>query len=274
MLCNGCFVDMDDNLSINEFAELSGVDASTLRFWDRIGIFSPTKRNPDTNYRYYSMVQLLTLNFVTTLSDLQIPLKTIAKLREDRDPQLLLDLLESQEEKMDMEMRELRLRYSIIHARRKLINHGVNANETEISIRHAASEEMILWSRNEYQEGDTFIKPLADKIVQIGERHINLSFPVGGYHDNIESFLSSPGCPDHFLSIDPLGTHTREAGDYVTGYARGFYGELTDLSERMAAYIEENSVAVSGPVYTLYLRDEICTQDPSQYLAQCSVAVS
>ena len=266
--------DLDDYLSIQEFSKLSGVEASTLRYWDEIGLFTPLTRNPGNNYRCYSTVQLLALNFVTTLSELEIPLKTIASLREDRDPENLLELLEKHEKRMDMEMRNLRLRYSIIHARREFINFGVKVDESEISIRSNEELSMYLWPRNEYRDGDTFIDPLAGYVATTGDYHINLCFPVGGYHDDMESFANAPGKPDHFISIDPLGTHTQKAGDYLVGFVRGYYGELGDLPERMMAYAKSNSLDVSGPVYTVYLFDEFCTKEPSQYLAQSRVAVS
>jgi len=265
---------MEDILSIQEFSKISGVESSTLRYWDEIGIFTPLKRHPENNYRYYSPEQLLALNFVTVLSDLEIPLKTIAELRKERDPDKLLALLEKQEHQMDMEMRSLRQRYSIIHARRELINLGAKVDENEVSIEQLDEKSMILWPRNEYSEGETFIAPLSTLISQTSEYHINLSFPVGGYSDSMESFTKAPGCPDHFFSIDPVGTHTRKAGEYLVGYARGYYGEIGDLPERMSAFAAENSYHIIGPVYTQYLWEEICTKDPSLYLAQSSVAVS
>jgi len=265
---------MDDYLSIQEFSKLSGVEASTLRYWDELGLFSPLMRNPDNNYRYYSTVQLLALNFVTTLSELEIPLKTIAELREGREPENLLDLLEKQEKLMDMEMRNLRLRYSIIHARRELINIGAKIDESEISVCSKEEIPMFLWQRNEYQEGDTFIQPLAGNINWTTENHINLSFPVGGFYDNMESFAKAPNRPDHFISIDPIGTHIQKAGDYLVGYVRGYYGDVGDLPERMITYAKEHSLYITGPVYVVYLFDEFCTKDPSRYLAQSSIAVS
>ena len=90
----------------------------------------------------------------------------------------------------------------------------------------------------------------------------------------MESFLKAPGRPDNFFTIDPLGSHTRKAGDYVIGFTRGDYGEMGDLPQRMAAYAKENSLKITGPVYTIYLLDEICAKDPSQYLAQSCIAVS
>jgi len=157
---------LDGLLSIQEFSNLSGVEASTLRYWDEIGLFSPTTRNPDNNYRYYSLPQILTLNFVTTLSDLQVPLKTIAELRQERDPENLLLYLEKLEHSMDMEMRNLRLRYSIIHARQELIRFGMRIEESQISVAEKEEKAIIVWPENEYEEGDTFIKPLSTFVNQ------------------------------------------------------------------------------------------------------------
>jgi len=265
---------MKDLYSIREFAQLSGVDASTLRYWDEIGIFSPIKRNPENNYRYYSLAQLLALNFVTTLSDLGIPLKTIAELRASRDSEELLRVLEKREKELDLELRTLRLRSSIIHARQELIRYGLKVDESDISVLFRENKAMILWPRNEYQEGDTFIEPLASFVNQAGDHFINLSFPVGGYWDDINSFLKEPSRPDHFFSIDPVGTHIRKEGNYLVGFARGYYAEMGDLPQRMEAYIKKNALTVTGPVYTMYLNEEISTGDPAQYLAQTIVAVT
>jgi len=175
---------------------------------------------------------------------------------------------------MDMEMRNLRQRYSIIHARRELINMGAKADESVVSVMPLEELSMILWPRNEYGEGDTFIEPLAAYVSQTGDYHINLSFPVGGYFDSMEDFAKAPNCPNHFVSIDPIGTHKLKAGDYLVGYVRGYYGEAFDLPARMFEYAKEKSLSFVGPAYMLYLWEEISVSDPSQYLAQCCVAVS
>ena len=265
---------MKDYLSIQEFSKISGVETSTLRYWDEIGLFSPIRRNPENNYRYYSLPQILMLNFVTTLSELEIPLKTIAELRQERDPENLLYVLEKRERQLDLELRCLRLRSSIIHARQELIRFGLKVDETQISIFTFEEKPFIIWPRNEYMEGDTFVEPMAKFIKKTAEQHINLSFPVGGYYDNMDYFIKAPDLPNSFISVDPLGTHIRKAGEYLTGFIRGYYGDLGDLPQRIAAYAEENAINISGPVYVVYLHDETCTLEPTQYLAQACVAVA
>ena len=265
---------MKDFFSIQEFANLTGVEASTLRFWDDIGVFSPVKRDPGNNYRYYSLPQITAVNFVSVLSDLNIPLKMIAELRKERDPENFIRLLEKKERELDMELRALRQRSSIIHIRRELINYGLKVDDTQVSVMYRENKSVILWPRNEYQEGDTFLEPLAAFVNQAGAQRVNLDFPVGGYWDSFQSFQKAPSRPDCFFTIDPTGTHKRKEGKYLIGFARGYYGEMGDLPERMAAYKKENHLAVSGPCYVMYLHDEICTMETDEYLAQAIVAVS
>jgi len=262
-----------DFYSVQEFSKMTGVEASTLRYWDDIGVFSPVRRDPENNYRYYSLAQIIAVNFVSVLSDLNFPLKKISELREERDPENFMKLLEKKEIELDMELRALRQRSSIIHARRELINYGLKVDDTQIAVLHRDDKPVILWPRNEYQEGDTFMEPLAAFVNQAEGQRINLDFPVGGYWDSMESFRNAPSRPDCFFSIDPTGTHIRKAGEYLIGFTRGYYAEMGNLPERMASYAKENKLTISGPLYVMYLHDEICTRDPSQYLAQAGIAV-
>ena len=284
--------------TIHEFAKITGVEVSTLRFYDNIEVFNPIRRDPENNYRYYSLAQIPTLNFITILSELNVPLKTIADLRQKRSPSELLKLLEKQEKKMDMEMRKLREHYSIIHARRELINYGVivsngftavkgkrisdgepadggvRVDENIITVLHREDKELHMWPLNEYNEGDTFVGPLASLISRAAELQINLHFPVGGYWESMDSFMNAPSRPERFFSIDPLGKTVRKEGNYLIGFNRGYYGDMGELPAKMDAYARENSFALSGPVWVMYMFDEICTHDPSQYMVQACVAVS
>jgi effector-binding domain-containing protein len=45
------------------------------------------------------------------------------------------------------------------------------------------------------------------------------------------------------------------------------------MPAKMAAYAKKNALDITGPVYTIYLHDEICTQDPTKYLAQSCIAL-
>ncbi|MCL1872657.1 MAG: MerR family transcriptional regulator [Clostridiales bacterium] len=292
---------MKELLSIKEFSKLSGISQTTLRHWEESGLFFPVKRDMKTNYRYYSPDQMVTIKFISVLSNLNIPLKEIRKADSERTPEKILALIEQREKQIDMELHKLRECYSIINTRRELISYGIKvlegykaadgeiakdknnkntANEngyvdvTKIAVLKREGTPYILGSGNNWNEDEDFYKPLMNFCNEALNLRINLSFPIGGMHESWDRFLKAPGNPDYFISLDPTGNRSSKAGNYLTGFAYGYYGHFGDLPARMTAYIEEKNLTVSGPVFSVYLHDEVCVKDISHYLSQVYVAVS
>ena len=291
------YLPMKEFLSIREFSKFSGVSSSTLRYWDEIGLFSPAKRDVENNYRYYTPQQIIAVNFIVVLSSFGISLKTIGEIGKGRTPENVMDLIEQQEKLLNMEMRRLQECYSVIHTRRELINYGrsvmkgfklvdgarvsgdtsvvggmvVDLNKVFVMYRDEAN--FVMGPKNEFKKGEGFYGPFINFCKKAEDLRINLKFPIAGMHDNWGEFIKAPGSPNYFCSMDPAGNSKRGVGKYVVGYTRGYYGQFGDLPERMKKFIEENALTVTGRVYSLYLHDEVCIQDPSKYLVQVSVAV-
>ncbi|MCL2627554.1 MAG: MerR family transcriptional regulator [Oscillospiraceae bacterium] len=285
-------------LTIKEFSHFSGIEQTTLRYWDEIELFSPNWRNPENNYRYYTPEQIITVKFISVLSSLNFPLKTISGMTDIRTPENIVRLIEEKEKELDMEMTKLRECYSIVHARLELIRYGIrlsngykalngvrldnwtdgdegiNVDETKICVLKRDEKTYILGEPNEYAEDEEWYDPFMRFCHSAPELRVNLHYPIGGYHECLHDFINDPGKPQRFFSLDPTGNRKRTAGDYLVGFKRGYYGDMGDLPERMRAYLQENSLKTHGPVYILYLYDEICMTDRSNYLAQISVAVS
>ncbi|MCL2332568.1 MAG: MerR family transcriptional regulator [Actinomycetia bacterium] len=266
---------MKDALSIKEFSKLSGIEVTTLRYWDDIGLFSPERRDPNNDYRYYSPWQIIAVNFVTVLRNLGIPLKMIREIEKTRSPENIMDLIEHQEHLLDKEIRRLLEAHSVIRTRRELIRLGQGADATQITVVKQPERAIILGPPNEeHREPGSFFASFIHFCNCADELHINLDYPIGGRHESAERFFACPSEPDYFFSLDPHGTAVRAAGLYLTAYAYGHYGVFNDLPERMAAYSDENDLVCEGPVYVTYLYDEVSMKDPAQYLSQICIAVS
>ena len=260
-------------LSIKEFSSFTKVNQSTLRYYDDIGLLPAAERG-ENNYRYYTPFQLITLNFINVLIDLGIPLSTIKELNEHRTPEHLITLLSRQEIQLDYQLHELRTAYSIIHTYRDNIQDGLLANENEISVQDFGEARLILGPQNDFTGHDTFYETFIRFCNAADDYRINLRYPVGGYHDEMKSFLKTPGEPTKFFSFDPNGNTVRKPGKYLVAFARGYYGQFGALAEKMADYAKEHDLAFNGPVYSIYLLDEVSTINPDQYLSRVSVAVS
>jgi DNA-binding transcriptional MerR regulator len=70
---------MGTHYQIGEFAELAGVSAKTLRFYDDIGVLRPASVDPRTGYRRYLPQQLEELASILALKNLGV---SLAKVRE------------------------------------------------------------------------------------------------------------------------------------------------------------------------------------------------
>jgi DNA-binding transcriptional MerR regulator len=268
-------------LSVNEFAKLSGIEKTTLRYWDEIGLFSPVMRDPENNYRCYTPDQLTAVNFIIVLSRLNIPLKTINAIKQNKTPDRIIQVLEEQERKLNSELRKLQENYSVIHERLGMIRYGMRAlggingfnagTIPDFTVRHIEEGKYILGPNTNIDEDEKFYDAFLNFRRQAEDMRINLSYPIGGYYRSIDNFVNAPGSPNNFFSSDPNGNSKWPEGDYLTGYSRGYYGDFGDVPERMRSYAKENDLVLNGPVFEIYLHDEICLNDPSNYLVQFSV---
>jgi DNA-binding transcriptional MerR regulator len=266
-------VDDSTLLSIKDFSKLTGIQQSALRYYDKIGLFSPAARG-DNNYRFYTPVQLFMLKFINVLAELGIPLTKIKDLIDKRTPENVIDLLGHHVMKLDSQMHRLRISYSIIHAFRNNIQKGLLANKDEIRVEELDEFRMVHGPVNDFKGNDTFYQPFLDFCHSAEKNRINLHYPVGAYHYNMDTFLTAPGEPNKFFSLDPFGDAVCPAGTYLVGYARGYYGNLGDIAQRMSAYAEGHRLTFKGAVYVMYLFDEISMASQSDYLARAIVGVS
>ena len=63
-------------LSIGELSKITGVHIKALRYYDSLGILTPTYIDPNSGYRYYSFYQKAVVDAIQFCVDLDIPLKT------------------------------------------------------------------------------------------------------------------------------------------------------------------------------------------------------
>ena len=261
-----------DLLSIKEFSDLTGIKQSKLRYYDEIELFQPVKRG-ENGYRYYSAPQTIAVNSLNVMHSMNIPVRKFSSLKKERTPKQILELLQKHELELNQELYKLQQAYSIIHAYCELIREGMQADEEVISRQWMDSTSIELGSVNDFSDGffyDSFFR----FINQMADRNIDPAYPAGGYYEDMGAFTGAPGQPTRFFVHFPEGRERKVAGEYLVGYARGYYGEIGDLPQRIKSYAKENRITVTGPVYEVYLHDEVSVGDPNQFLIQASVLIN
>jgi DNA-binding transcriptional MerR regulator len=262
----------DQLLSMKAFSDFIGISQSTLRYYDEIGLFCPVLRK-ENNYRYYLPQQIITIKIIHVLTTLGVPLKQISEVENGRRPEVIQEILTAQERVLDAQIRSIQESYSIIHTLRQLIQVGCAANVDEISECQSEEQALVMGPVNDFKDYKSFYETFIHFCKQAPDLRINLSYPVGGYFESMDAFLEAPSQPTRFFSLDPNGQHRKSGGRYLTGYTRGYYGQMGDTPERLAAYADAHNLCFCGPLYVIYLHDEICIKDPNQYLSATSVLV-
>jgi len=253
---------------------MSGIEQSTLRYWDRVGLFRPAYRDKNSNYRYYSKEQIVLVNFIKVFSNLKVPLKVIRSVNENRSPERVLRMLDQRETMLDTELNRLHEAYSTIHILRDAIERGLNVpGASHISLQTLDTMFIMPGPSNEGWEGDNFYQAFMRYCKYAKENRINLNNPIGGYFESMEDFLERPSVPTRFFTVDLHGYDKRAAGEYIVGYARGYYGHMGGMPRRLNEFAAQHGLAC-GPVYVLYLLNEISVKEPSEYLAQVCVALT
>ena len=265
-------MELKDFLTISEFSEWTGIPRSALIYYDKVGLFQPAYRG-ENNYRYYTYLQTITVNLINTLKNIGVSLETIGNLMRTRTPEDLLELLSSKERDIIREMEHLQEAKKVISVFNNHIRKGLTGESECVSVKYLEGEPFTLGPINDYTGEETFYNAFQRYCKNHEEKGGNLNYPIGGWWSCMEDFLKNPIRPTRFFSIDPDGSHYKEAGKYLLGYNRGFYGEIGNLPERMVIYAKENNLTYAGPMFNLFLLDEISVIDHKQYLMQASILV-
>lgn len=72
---------MDCVFQIGEISKFFDIPASTLRFWEESGVLIP-KKNPENQYRVYTVSDLMTISDILFYKSLGIPLKQIRAMEQ------------------------------------------------------------------------------------------------------------------------------------------------------------------------------------------------
>lgn len=96
-------------LMIGKVASLYDITVQTLRHYDKIGLFRPEVINPDTGYRYYSVVQLRQLEYILFLRSLKFSLPEIqAAMDEFRAGNHFSTTLRNRDQQLEQQIEALR----------------------------------------------------------------------------------------------------------------------------------------------------------------------
>lgn len=239
----------DGLLRIGEVARLFNLSVGTLRHYEQMGLLEPAHIDPASGYRYYGARQLSTLNTISNLRVLDLPLAQIREFVATRDVNLMQRQLAQQQELIERKRRELERASCKIDDRLALLHDALNTELDAIcaidapELRCAVLRERVNptdayaleWQIRQLQKGqhETFVF-LGNLGVGIAPKRL----AAGDFDGYDEVFLLLDDTDDYLGDVE-----VRPAARCLTISFRGTHGQAAPRYERLLDYMHERDLS-------------------------------
>ncbi len=252
-------------MKISDLAHLARVSTRTLRHYDEIGLFKPTRIDSLTGYREYSVSQMALLNRILALRDLGFSLEQISSLTANGfAPDRLRDLLELRKAELETHISEQSKRLEQVEQRLERINQESIMFDYTVNIKSLPDhliasvgnpeldvvEENIRSLKNYYS---VLFDHLAQHGVQSALPQINIAHPTKNdfWKMEVAQMLEKPIPESDQVKVYQL------AGVPMAAFLefRGLHEwqKVEDAVLGLLTWVEENGYSTAGALRQVYL---------------------
>ncbi|MFD2672403.1 MerR family transcriptional regulator [Marinicrinis sediminis] len=270
---------------VGEVAKLFQISASTLRYYDEIGIFKPKHTDPDSRYRYYTVEQFIVLDTLIFLKKNGFSIQEIQQQFQQRTPENTRELFAAKLAETEQEIERLKK----VSAK---IEHKMATIEEGLSLRAQSSLKVQWFPRRaiSYLYNDAPID-LKEDSESLYVQDLQKWFASGlGYEGlftgdfgavvDINSLFTEGtvkfGAVFELLYADKpsLNKSYLEEGTYACYPHHGNYETMKKSCLYMLGTLEEEGYQMIGPPLGIAMLDESVTQHKSDLLTWVQIPVS
>lgn len=268
---------MKDFFSIGELAGYQKISKQTLIFYDKIGLFKPAYTNPETGYRYYSAMQLDTLDTIVVMKTIGFSLDEIKTYMANRNFETSRERFRRQIDVIDHKLETLTA------IKKRLLQKCAAQDEFRRQIKHGANQYVHI----EETEGRyIFCKPVAPPYtladISLATKkcftsaaaknvpvfyEVGVSVPLkrllsGRYIEASLAFLTS----EYAEGIEEL-KHL-PAGRCVVACHYGEYLKIDGTYEKIFDYCQKNHLEIISDSYEFCIHDHLTAGDEKEYITK------
>lgn len=264
---------------IGEVSRLFHVSVGILRHYDKIGLLKPEYIDEETGYRYYSTRQFECLNTIRYLRALDMPLEQIMEFLQNRDTELMTELLRRQKSEVQRRRQELELIERKIDNRLSQLQDALHSELDIMKVVEKPARRVALVKTKLMPK--TYLD-LEQSIRQIEAQEENTVVFLGkvGVGITAEHLKNGQYLPYDmvFVILDEedqfLGqTLILDAKMYLTIRFQGSHERAAQYYGKMLEYIEAHDYEICGFSMELTLIDYGLTDDTSKFVTEIQIPV-
>jgi DNA-binding transcriptional MerR regulator len=260
---------------ISEISKLYGIGPDSLRYYEKIGVLRP--RRGANGYRMYSLKEIYKLSILRDLRRLDF---SVAQIKEYLDCQSVdntLSMLRRERGMLAEQLRTLKAREQSIAERIHFLAKAKDISAGKFAVRQfpdrpclqlnefiTRDEEMDFAVKKLHQKHEARIQDLCSQSIGAA---VSLQDLYAGRENVFRSvfFLLPHGAPDADLILP--------AGEYLSYYYRGAYGQSPDRIREALAYAEQRNFLAAGNPFEIYHIDNRDTILPQEFLTEIQIPV-
>ena len=259
---------MSEYLTISQLSRKYSIPVSTLRFYQRNGLLVPAMRD-ENNYGFYSINQLPTLELITFLRDLDIPIRTIEHIiKNGLDHAAIMKILSDQRDILRNEIRELTYKANKIDETEKLYRNVMASSwhpeELQVYTRHFETRWFIQHKLDHQLTGSgdewhlqirQYNAPILEtanvskSIYSMGAIVSLSSIKKGRGIDYHSTFAEQTACPEEPDNLRGFFINTKEPGEYLTIRYHDTSAGRTQAYRLLTDYIKSNNINTEDEIY-------------------------
>ncbi len=275
--------------SIGKVSALCSVPIKTLRYYDKIGLLVPDYRKDESNYRYYSQDQILTLFIIRKLRLLGIPLKEIREIVVSRDSAAMGKCIQERLQGIHQAIAELNDQYSEGQMLLERLNTGHSLLENGHD--HWSTEEIqveeipvstVLYTRRlkkNYKNNDISVDRWFELFQMVARQKLRVMGPVIlTYHNNpLEQFFKTDCDLEISIQVNEARNQTefKQFGGFraVTALHIGRNDEIIQTHVKAIQWLNQQGYSVSGPISEEYIVSPVDINNEEDHITKIIIPI-
>lgn len=275
--------------SIGKVSSLCNVSIKTLRYYDEIGLLIPDYRKDDSNYRYYTHEQILTLFIIRRLRNLGVPLKEIKDIICQKDAESMERCIRQRLEEISRSIEALNDQYAEGQLLLERLEKGHDLLETEHpgwSTEGIRVEEIplspVLFTRRikkNYKNSDVSVDRWFELFEMVSHHKLKATGPVIlTYHNNpLEQFYQNDCDLEISIQVnEPADSPaSKDFGGFlaVTALHIGRNEDIIQTHIKAIKWLNQHGYTIAGPISEEYIISPVDIENEADHITRVIIPI-
>ena len=279
--------------TIGDISEVCNVSVKTLRYYDDIGLLKPSRRDSETNYRYYSKEQMLKLFTIRKLKSYGFSLEEIKRIIDSSSVRTTSEYLSIKSKDLKKRIKDLKILDYELESTLERLEKGATilecfGDETELhpEVQEIVIEEIpkfnCLFTRRtetDYNNASVSVARWFEMYDLAKKYKLKvIGVVISTYHNNaLDQFLKKDCdlevCIPVYGSVDTPDFKTSGGYRAVTSLHVGSHGTIINTHIRLIKWINENKHTIAGPVSEEYLISPVDVTNENDLLTKVIIPI-